>query len=504
MSGFDLVPVDGGAPVHLPPGETVLGRGPLLGVNDKRVSRRHGLLQNLNGQLRLKPTHMNPCFAQSSPADPNPRPLKKDSWYRLRHGDFFSLLPGQFVYKVVAVGGAERTPRNSQSLEEEEEEELPGSPKPHVEAAHPVITDRGQTPPHQEPTLAALSDEDVDDKRNRSFNKGDSVEDDHSDVAPSVKRRVLPAWMMAAAAGPHRASSSPRGESAVKRSKAPAGASTSTKPAAAKQATPTATEGAELSEEEKRPRKRRRKISDEEEDEEAGTKTDVPSEEPAVRFQRGSNRSEVSAESDNFTMELEEEEEEEEEEEGGGGGGREPSSADRTITTRRSGRESEKEDEKSKDGQRTTKRAESIGSNGGAASTPSLRTACPYGKDCYRKNPVHFQECSHPGDTDYEEEEEEEEEADRPECPYGTDCYRKNPLHRKEYKHTKKPARATRAAPKKTPAGDEDEDEDSFINDDSEDVGDDSDYVPPDSDDSGKEDIKRLQREAKVFLKRRK
>lgn len=43
---------------------------------------------------------------------------------------------------------------------------------------------------------------------------------------------------------------------------------------------------------------------------------------------------------------------------------------------------------------------------------------------CSRKNPVHFQECSHPGDTDYEEEEEETEEADRPECPYGTDCYR--------------------------------------------------------------------------------
>lgn len=33
MSGFDLVPVDGGDPVHLPPGETVLGRGPLLGVS---------------------------------------------------------------------------------------------------------------------------------------------------------------------------------------------------------------------------------------------------------------------------------------------------------------------------------------------------------------------------------------------------------------------------------------------------------------------------------------
>lgn len=40
-----------------------------------------------------------------------------------------------------------------------------------------------------------------------------------------------------------------------------------------------------------------------------------------------------------------------------------------------------------------------------------------------RKNPAHFQESSHPGDTDYEEEEETQEE-DRPECPYGTDCYR--------------------------------------------------------------------------------
>lgn len=44
----------------------------------------------------------------------------------------------------------------------------------------------------------------------------------------------------------------------------------------------------------------------------------------------------------------------------------------------------------------------------------------------HRKNPLHFQECSHPGDTDHEEEEpeEEEEESERPECPYGTDCYR--------------------------------------------------------------------------------
>lgn len=63
----------------------------------------------------------------------------------------------------------------------------------------------------------------------------------------------------------------------------------------------------------------------------------------------------------------------------------------------------------------------------------------------------------------------------------------------------------TRTVPKKTPAEDEDfEDDDSFINDDSEDASEDSDYVPPDSDDSGKEDVRRLQREAQAFLKKRK
>lgn len=33
MSDFDLVPVDGGDPIHLPPGETVVGRGPFLRVS---------------------------------------------------------------------------------------------------------------------------------------------------------------------------------------------------------------------------------------------------------------------------------------------------------------------------------------------------------------------------------------------------------------------------------------------------------------------------------------
>ncbi|XP_010768055.1 aprataxin and PNK-like factor [Notothenia coriiceps] len=213
MSGFDLLPVDGGGgePIHLPPGETVLGRGPLLGVSDKRVSRLHGLLENLNGQLRLKPTHLNPCFVQSLLSD-DPRPLQRDVWFPLQDGDLFSLMPGQFIYRVVAVGGGDRTPRNSQMFEEaekEEEEERLVSPEPDVEPPPAV----GQSLPQEESTPAAPSEQQEVDKR--SLTKGDSAqpkeeeEDKQNVVSPSVTRtRVLPAWMMAAAAASQSPSSS--------------------------------------------------------------------------------------------------------------------------------------------------------------------------------------------------------------------------------------------------------------------------------------------------------
>ncbi|KAF7651778.1 hypothetical protein LDENG_00105820, partial [Lucifuga dentata] len=167
MSGYDLIPVDGGDPIHLPPGETVLGRGPFLGVSDKRVSRHHGLLENLNGQLRLKPIHLNPCFIQSSLAD-DPQPLNKGHWHPLHHGVFFSLLPGKFIYKVVVVGEDDSTPRNSQAFEENEERLLSSEPDvaPHHrppptgqdedETPPPVHQDRGQMPPLDEPVVAGV------------------------------------------------------------------------------------------------------------------------------------------------------------------------------------------------------------------------------------------------------------------------------------------------------------------------------------------------------------
>ncbi|KAI1240396.1 hypothetical protein IHE44_0008816 [Lamprotornis superbus] len=52
------------------------------------------------------------------------------------------------------------------------------------------------------------------------------------------------------------------------------------------------------------------------------------------------------------------------------------------------------------------------------------RTPCMYGSGCYRKNPIHFQQFSHPNDDDYPDMEMVAKDDKRPECPYGTACYR--------------------------------------------------------------------------------
>uniref|UniRef100_A0A8C6T5D5 Zgc:165656 n=1 Tax=Neogobius melanostomus TaxID=47308 RepID=A0A8C6T5D5_9GOBI len=120
MSGLELLPVSGGAAVPVPPGETVLGRGPLLGISDKRVSRNHALLQNKDGRLRLKSTHVNPVFLQSG-SDSAPRPLTRDQWAELQPGDTLSLLPGQFCYRLT--GGEE--PDQGPDQEPDQEHYLP-------------------------------------------------------------------------------------------------------------------------------------------------------------------------------------------------------------------------------------------------------------------------------------------------------------------------------------------------------------------------------------------
>ncbi|NWH80261.1 APLF factor, partial [Piaya cayana] len=137
------------------------------------------------------------------------------------------------------------------------------------------------------------------------------------------------------------------------------------------------------------------------------------------------------------------------------------------------------------------------------------RTPCMYGKNCYRKNPVHFQQFSHPNDDDYHETEvvTQDDNDNRPECPYGTACYRKNPQHKLEYKHSASPGE--RAVEKDNAEDDEPNEydlNDSFIDDEEEEcepTDEDSDWEPS-SEDKDNEDVETLLQEAHRFVKTKK
>ncbi|KAM6298427.1 aprataxin and PNK-like factor [Aegotheles albertisi] len=155
--------------------------------------------------------------------------------------------------------------------------------------------------------------------------------------------------------------------------------------------------------------------------------------------------------------------------------------------------------------------------------TKHKRTPCMYGAGCYRKNPVHFQQFSHPNDDDYHEAEILTPDGDdnRPECPYGMACYRKNPQHKLEYKHSAPPVteRGTRQRASKNGRGaaekdGDDDDEpneydlnDGFIDDEEEEecepTDEDSDWEPS-SEDKDNEDVETLLQEARSFVKTKK
>ncbi|XP_008936079.1 PREDICTED: aprataxin and PNK-like factor [Merops nubicus] len=150
------------------------------------------------------------------------------------------------------------------------------------------------------------------------------------------------------------------------------------------------------------------------------------------------------------------------------------------------------------------------------------RTPCMYGTGCYRKNPIHFQQFSHPNDDDYHEAGmvTQENNDNRPECPYGTACYRKNPQHKLEYKHSSPPvterrtrqqtSRNGKRAVEKDGASDDEPNEydlnDGFIDDEEEEcepTDEDSDWEPS-SEEKDNEDVETLVQEAHRFVKTKK
>lgn len=62
---------------------------------------------------------------------------------------------------------------------------------------------------------------------------------------------------------------------------------------------------------------------------------------------------------------------------------------------------------------------------------------------------MHRQEAIHPGDPDWDNKENDADEQ-KPVCPYGSECYRKNPEHFNEFSHTQKGSSANK--PKQRPS----------------------------------------------------
>lgn len=473
MWGFELLPESGGAPVPVPEGETVLGRGPLLGISDKRVSRNHALLENSQGRLRLRATHVNPVFLQSR-SDPGPVPLTRGQWTVLQPGDTVSLLPGHLHYKVRQIPDPDSdqdpdqgqtqelspvhdqnqsldqreqcpgTPRNSQAFEED-----PG-PEESPQTSAPIGQQKTQAPPT--PTVVQSYAEEERSRLKKSPSRSPAGARDQ--VRSPPRTRVLPAWMLSSSSG------------AVKHGKSSSSSKQTPVTSSARKAPPPMMSArAGLSEEEeeeaRQPKKRRKKMNGSERVPEAPAPAISPEPSPSPESR--------------------------------------PNPELRT-------RPAQRPDLSPCPNLDSVPGPVSVPAAAKPSATTTKRPQCPYGKDCYRKNPLHFQEESHPGDQDYEDlvqDQNSEQDSDRPECPYGTDCYRKNPLHRKEFKHSKRPVRKVRGTTTKhrdleEDEDDEDEYESSFI--DSE-----SDYEPPAQRSSSEsEDLSQLQREATHFVRSRK
>ncbi|XP_078724120.1 aprataxin and PNK-like factor [Lampetra fluviatilis] len=501
-------------------GVTRIGRGPLLGVTDKRVSREHGLLELVEGKLRLKPLHVNPCYhgAQGSTAL---RPLPRGEWTWLQPGDRLALLADAFVYEVIYVpeDGGPRVKESAQADDESQhaEEQFVGKEVFPEETKGERLINSPKSEPRtsqgeQQSTSSALA---VSHRTGPKKENGTSCAPDTSqnlphpsqvDAAsgeqPNIQReRKLPAWMLT--------DDDDVQERTPTKSKGGKGKG-SAKPQAAHG------QGAG---------KRRGPGSDDEDEVEIGTQKKRKITSTKVKEQEEDRKSsfgnepgscddlnELPAESDLASVNSSGDPRQKEE---AVPPAREDqldvpqTSSGQSVSSQRSLQQQPVHPGGSQ------RRSPSPGDSGRGEGTPPQkmqRTPCLYAERCYRKNPLHFQECSHPGDLDYVVDD-EVAETDKPDCPYGTSCYRQNPQHRMAFNHTNPPVAGTGRSQRRTTKrandednGDDGEDsdlEDSFIDDDDYSEGEEGSEWDPELSD-GEEDIKTLKKEAKQFIRKKK
>uniref|UniRef100_A0A670HYZ2 Aprataxin and PNKP like factor n=1 Tax=Podarcis muralis TaxID=64176 RepID=A0A670HYZ2_PODMU len=477
-------------------------------ITDKRVSRKHAILKVVGDQLSIKPVHINPCFYQSTEND-QLLPMDTDRWHQLSPGDRFSLLVDKYIFRVLFISSEEESLlRKNGNLCVEDIPNRATSSLQQTKMPRRQPSSQQTTSSNESQLLEVNSRLEEAAEIPEKFSASIS---ENEEVRLPQRRRVLPAWMLQAdiIVQSSSASGSGRGNSReIKQS----------------------------------PGKKRKRT----ENEDAALATqDIKhlSAEPIVRKMEKNESKMLPQRAVSPTGQCNRQLHNEELQLNTDGLACQPPEMDTTNKNENSLENVKCNPEQfHQDMSQTpvhqgeiqelllnpsseTGISNVIGSQDVPQNTNKTghqRTACLYGRSCYRKNPIHFQQFSHPGDSDYHDTESvtQADNDNRPECPYGTACYRKNPQHKLEYKHTVPPEPERRQTrPKAIKKGrsvlDDDSDNDgepneynlndSFIDDDEEEeecdpTDEDSDWEP-DFEDKDDEDVATLLKEAQKIVK---
>ncbi|XP_048698708.1 aprataxin and PNK-like factor isoform X3 [Caretta caretta] len=457
MPGFELAPADGGYPVALPPGQTVLGRGPLLGITDKRVSRKHAILEVVGDQLRIKPVHVNPCFYQS-PENSHLLPLETDEWHALSPGDSFSLLIDKYIFKVLSThSDVESTLRkNSKIAADETANKSSSSGHPIKMSCDPSLVELTSCSNNNiQVKVHSLLERTAEIPKNETSSKSlffSASCNESEELKPVWRKRMLPSWMLqgdlmvqslstpVTKRGGGVTRGKGRGKNDMEPSKSRANVQGRKRLACEehlgdfKEMGQDQGKKSKTTEEEATgppsrdasgiPLSRAMRKVEENDDKTVSQKIEssVEKSDCQLHSKRPDHRLDAKSQLSTDTNKMNERENKYEVIHSAG----QQTHQDKPSHSHVSLADTQELDLNQDPEAEDFNSARSTDALQSSKQTKQKRTPCMYGTGCYRKNPVHFQQFSHPGDRDYHDVAvvSQDDDDDRPECPYGTTCYR--------------------------------------------------------------------------------
>uniref|UniRef100_F6U857 PBZ-type domain-containing protein n=1 Tax=Ciona intestinalis TaxID=7719 RepID=F6U857_CIOIN len=432
--------VDESGELRINEGNTTLGRGGFLKVDDKKVSRTHAVLELKENKLVISSTHANPCFVFLK-ASGKKLLLKKGGSVRLTTGDEFSLLQNKYKYKVSLQDDSNNS-SNKDVASASEETKL-------------CQINEGENSLHVKPKIF--------NKSQKLFPKTNNQPPNTEETPKVSKKRKLPSWMNNNNKVLKTDEQNSSGDLKTEQNLSQCNENVSDDDIFSEQE-PTSHYNAKESVKHEK---------ENELDDVESNSSDANDDESDLTPDRISEPDDTECRPVNQKSPI-----------------RQNSLINQILPIHRNSHVNQTSlanqnlpaNQNSSVSQiPPVNQTSPANQNSLVNQTPSTsrREPCVFGRSCYRKNPNHFSELSHPGDSDYESPPGSDEDEDKPECEYGLDCYRRNPLHRKQFKHTKRKVPKRQTALKPHNGDSDDEYDDSFVDDSEEEIIDeDSDWDP--------------------------